>query len=353
MLTDTATKIITYISEIVQKLKSAQQYEQVLTMIIDRINRMYRCQTCAVVVIDPKTEYLRIENSTGLSRTFCKSFRKRMATGKIGKLLWTGDPILVRDGNEETELVRELMLEKEFRSCVVLQIVVNHRAMGYLHVDSEEPLRFSDEDLTILQIFADLAGLAIDKYRQAEKMKRLIRIDRLTGLDSYGTFLQKVSEAYERAKTFNEEFGLILFDIDNFKYVVNTYGSDAGDDLLRQIGKIVQDHLRTVDAGCRYGVDDFIILRPNSNLTEVCEFAEKLRKNVEDSLFTSHQIDSTVSVGVSVYPVNGSTLEDMLLTGKHAVFEAQRAGRNKVIYYPAQWYVGEPLVFQGPERPDE
>jgi len=332
------------LSDIIGSLKNAQQYEPVFHLIIDRIKRLYRCQTCAIILIDPKTEYLRIENSSGLSFTFCKSFRTMMTTGEIGKLLWTGDPILISDSRIEKERTREVQLEKPFGSCVALQISINQRARGYLYVDSVDVGHFTQEDVPVLQMFADIAGLALHKYRLQEKVKRLERVDPVTGLGTYALFIEKVNESYNRAKTFEESFALVIFDIDNFKYIVNTFGPDTGNDLLKEIADVLRSRMRGVDIACRYGIDEFVLLLFKTGLDDAVKFADGLRIFIDENIFTEKKIDSAISVGISVYPVNGSDIDEVILTAKHALFEAQRAGRNTVMYYRSAWYQGEPVA---------
>ncbi len=335
-----------HLTDIVNELKSAHQYEHVFHLIIDKLQRLYHCQTCAIILIDPKTEYLRVENSSGLSLTFCKKFRTRVTTGMIGKLLWTGEPICIPDSQDDSENADEVQLEKSFGSCIAVQISVNQRTLGYLHVDSREVKSFSKQDVKIVQLFADLAGLALHKYCLREKILHLERVDPITGLDTYATFMEKVNDNFKRASTFKESFSLILFDIDNFKYVTNTYGTEMGTELVKEIGDLLKSRIRNVDAACRFGIDEFVILLPKTELESALEFAANLRKEIHEKEFTDQKFDSSISVGVSVYPVNGATVEEVMLTGKHALFEAQRAGRNAVMYYLSGWYSGEPISFK-------
>ena len=79
----TEEKCLAALAEVLNVLRSTNQYEKILHVLVDRVVRVYRCQSCAVVLIDPNTEYLNIENSHGLSWTFCKDFRRRLATGPI------------------------------------------------------------------------------------------------------------------------------------------------------------------------------------------------------------------------------------------------------------------------------
>jgi len=115
-------KCIGFISEILMIMKSTNQYQKVLSLVIDKVTRMYHCQTCAVVLIDPKTEYLYVENSNGLSLTFCNALRRKIARGKVAELLWTGKPIILGNSAEMTSVVEELKLEHDFGSAAAVQI---------------------------------------------------------------------------------------------------------------------------------------------------------------------------------------------------------------------------------------
>jgi diguanylate cyclase (GGDEF)-like protein len=332
------------IFEVLATLKTTNQHQKVLHLMVDRVTRIFKCQTCAVIIIDPLTEYLHVENNCGLSLTFCKSYKAKLATGAIGRLLWTGKPILISDAEDEPQLASEVMLEYSFGSAVCTQISVNHRTLGYLHADSKERHAFSEHDLRLLQSFADIAGIALVKNQLYEENLRLEKIDRETGIEKYSTFLEALTAGMERAKDSNEEFSLLLLDVDNFKEIVHTYGYDASKQLLREIGSLVKLRLRPIDACGRYGFDEFIVLLANTHMDDAITHAKYLAQVIADTPFTQQKIGSGVSIGVSAYPVNGGTVQELLLTLKEALFEAQRAGRNTVYFYPTTKHVKGELV---------
>jgi len=334
MLNENSTQSLRSILDTLTILKSTNQHQKVLHHIVDQLFRIYRCQTAAVVIIDPKTEYLHVENNYGLSLTFCKSFRTRLATGSVGKLLWTGRPILISDSTLDPVQAAEVTLEYPFGSAVCVQIAVEHRTIGYLHVDCKETARFTNDDLVTLQGFADIAGLAFVKAQLYEENLQLEVVDRETGLEKYVSFIEKLNAAMERAKEFNENFSLILLDVDNFKDVVHTYGHDASKKLLREMGSLVKSKVRPIDACGRYGFDEFIILLANTKLDEAVVRAKELSVAIAHTPYTEQKISSAVSIGVSAYPVNGRSANDLLLMLKEALFEAQHAGRNTVYFYP-------------------
>lgn len=337
-------RCLQFFAEIMKLLKTSHRYEPVFSLIVDRIVRLFQCQSCAIVLINPKTEYLSVENSYGLSWTFCKSFRTKLATGPVGELLWTGKPVLIADSGSDPLTSQGMQLEHPFRSCCAVQVAADHRTLGYLFADSTKPAAFGPEDIKVMQSLADLAGIAYYKCRLYEENLRLERIDHETGMEKYEPFLERVRAAMERARTANEGFSLMILDVDNFKEIISTFCRDSSIELLKEMGLLLQSKLRHFDAIGRYGIDEFIILLDNTTLEQGVEHARDFRASIEDATFTPNSIKSTVSIGLSSYPRNASTVEDLLITAKNALFEAQRAGRNKVYYYLKEWYAKEAVL---------
>lgn len=327
-----------YFAEIIRTLKGTNQYEGVLSLIVDRIVRATGCQTCAVVLIDPQTEYLHIDNAHNLSLTFCNSFRRRIATAAVGELLWTGKPIVIPDSSLNPPLAAEIQLEHPFASSICVQIAADQRTLGYVHVDSQTPSAFGADDAEHLQMFADIAGLALAKAQLYEENLRLDRTDRETGLEKYVPFLERLRAGMDRAEEFSENFAVIILDIDNFKHTVNTYGYDTSRVLLKEMGSVVKSSLRPIDAAGRYGFDEFIVMLANTGLEGSIEFANHLRSLIAAQHFTKHALASTVSIGVAAFPRNGTSPDTLILTAKNALFEAQRSGRNAVFSYKSEWY---------------
>ena len=330
-----------FITELLHTAKSTNQHEQVLHLVTDRVSRLYTCQACAVVLIDPGSEYLSIENSTGLSLTFCNAFRRMIATEAAGRLLWTGTPVLIIDAESEPELARQLRLEKEFGSCACVQISVDERPIGYLHAESSRAHAFTDQDILVLQLFADITGLSVVKSRMFEELLHLERIDRETGLEKYHPFLEKLTQAVARSREFHEPCAVALLDIDNFKTIMRTYGYAASRELLREVGDTVKSALRAVDAAGRYGFDEFVVMLSNTDLQGGVDFAHELLERIARRTYTQFEIQTTVSVGVGAYPQNAATVEDLLTTAKRGLFEAQRSGRNRVHHFSSTWYAKE------------
>lgn len=319
-----------FLSELLSTLTTNRHYERVFHFVVDRLVRLYRCRACAIVLIDPETEYLSIENHYGISRTFCKEFRSQMATGAIGELLWTGRPILISDAELLPEISASVQLEQEFQSCCCVQIAVHHQTIGYLYADSDVKDAFTEEDVSVFDAFARLAGLAYYQNRLYEENLRLDPVDHETELLRYSFFSDHLQQNIARASSAREQLGLLMMDIDNYKRIANTFGGDARMAFMREFGGLIKRHLRAYDSACRYGADEIIIMLPNTSAEETVHFAARLCESIRTHTFTEFEMETTVSCGLAVFPEDAEDVEDLILSTKNAVFEAQRAGRNRI-----------------------
>ncbi|MFZ1731569.1 MAG: sensor domain-containing diguanylate cyclase [Bacteroidota bacterium] len=319
-----------FVMELVRLLTTNRHYERVFHFVVDRLTRLYQCRACAIVLIDSESEYLSIENCSGISHTFCKSFRRQVATGSIGEMLWTGRPILISDAELLPEVARSVQLEQPFASCICVQIAVHHQTIGFLYADSEEKDNFLDTDIPVITTFAHIAALAYYQNRLYEDNLRLDRVDHETELQRYSFFSESLRQNLVRAESAQEPLGLIMLDIDNYKRISNTFGGDARRLFMREFGGLINRHLRIYDSACRYGADEVMIMLPNTSAAGAIEAAISLCERIRNHTFTEHDLKTTVSCGVVVFPDDAEKAEDIILTVKHSVFEAQRTGRNKV-----------------------
>ncbi|MBN1396675.1 MAG: GGDEF domain-containing protein [Bacteroidetes bacterium] len=323
---------LSFFSEALNILKATHEPERIVSLIVDRIVRMYSCQTCAVIIIDPATEYLRIFANHNLSHLYVKNFRRPLGTGIIARMLSTGRPVLISDAGQEQEAAKEVQLEHEFRSAVCLQIIAEHRTLGYLHADARESGAFTDKDICALQSFADLASITITKSYLYEKNLRLDPVDPETNLEKYAPFLERLRTSISRAEANNEHLALFILDVDNYKKIEGTYGYAASKQLLKEIAGIIKSRVRPMDAASRYGFDELIVLRENSPLAKGIAFADEIRHAIEETEFTNNKIHTTVSIGAAEFPGNAKSDEDLVLAAKEALYLAQHEGKNSVAH---------------------
>lgn len=155
--------------------------------------------------------------------------------------------------------------------------------------------------------------------------------DFLTGLNNRSKFDEVYREEMLRVKRYETPLTLILADIDHFKRVNDTYGHDAGDDVLKAFSAILSHHIRETDFIARWGGEEFIILCPNTDAQGAAVLAEVLRAKIEDSLFPA--VDRlSASFGVAQLQ-KGMDAKSLFQFLDDALYQAKEQGRNRVIIY--------------------
>jgi len=173
--------------------------------------------------------------------------------------------------------------------------------------------------------------------RQIEEMKDITQTlssianyDPLTGVFNRSHIEQLLSMEFTRARRYNSEFSIILFDIDYFKKVNDTYGHLAGDEVLKHICKTVSHHLRESDLFGRFGGEEFLIILPNASEDIAKTVSEKLRRIVESLTVSFNECDIrvTISQGLVTYQEETTDYLHMIHEADLAMYHSKKSGRN-------------------------
>ncbi|TWD57493.1 response regulator receiver modulated diguanylate cyclase [Agrobacterium vitis] len=170
-----------------------------------------------------------------------------------------------------------------------------------------------------------------DSVRQSMEMAVT---DGLTGLSNRRYLDTHLKILFERAAARKRPMSVCLVDIDRFKLVNDTYGHEAGDDVLREFSARVRSMVRGADLACRYGGEEFIVVMPNTSMDIAKKVAERLREMVEQTPFqltSGPKITVTASIGIAETSVDCATPEQLLREADKALYKAKRDGRNRVV----------------------
>ena len=182
--------------------------------------------------------------------------------------------------------------------------------------------------LSILIIFLLIKMVLVDIYHRLEKRANF---DPLTGILNRSAFLEAFE--YLSASPINYPLGLIVFDLDNFKRVNDTYGHQAGDRVLQEVAKAVRRNIRRTDVFARWGGEEFVLLLPKTDLEGAKKVAEKLRKALEDLVIEPFGIRVTASFGVTEIEPR-EDLDTAFARADKALYRAKRRGKNRVEVEP-------------------
>jgi diguanylate cyclase (GGDEF)-like protein/PAS domain S-box-containing protein len=215
--------------------------------------------------------------------------------------------------------------------CVPM--VAQGEPLGILHVSGAAQLTAPDTH-RLVEALAEAAALALANLRLRDRLRRQSIRDQLTGLFNRWYLEESLERELLRAYRSNRPLGLILMDFDDFKTINDTFGHDAGDELLRAAGGVFRTQLRSSDFACRYGGDEFLLILPETALTDVCARAEDLRSAIRRAKVRhrGRLIGTTaVSSGVVAFPDHGRSVPDLLKAADTALYQAKSGGGDRVV----------------------
>lgn len=203
----------------------------------------------------------------------------------------------------------------------------------YVNDRQAEEVILRDGDLIKVgrTIFKFLSGGNVENAYH-EEIYRLMTIDGLTQVYNKRYFLESLERELSRSRRYSRELSLIIFDIDHFKQINDTYGHLAGDAVLKQLCQVVGSKIRREDLLCRYGGEEFTILLPEIDHFNAKLTAEKIRRIVERSTFSFEDTDIPITISLGVTAVVDEEIDPDAFI-KHAdeqLYMAKNSGRNRV-----------------------
>jgi diguanylate cyclase (GGDEF)-like protein len=157
--------------------------------------------------------------------------------------------------------------------------------------------------------------------------------DSLTGLYNRKHLMESLGGEIGRSSRYERPFALLIIDIDHFKKFNDTYGHLAGDEVLRKMGNVFRESIRSCDYAARYGGEEFVIVMPEIGHDEGVKAAERIRGSVakEEIDANGHSVRVTISVGVASFPQHGDDAQAIISKADAALYQAKRRGRDRVV----------------------
>ena len=176
----------------------------------------------------------------------------------------------------------------------------------------------------------------VEQLEQAkERLRELAVTDGLTGLYNHRYFKRFLTQEILRAERHKTPVSLVMLDIDYFKKYNDTHGHLAGDNVLRQVAKLMVQNIRSIDVAARYGGEEFAIVLPQADRKSARVVADKLKNLIEQHKFQNETTQPngklTVSMGIATFPENASGLEELIKRADQRLYQAKALGRNRVV----------------------
>ncbi|WP_409229329.1 diguanylate cyclase [Gudongella sp. SC589] len=202
------------------------------------------------------------------------------------------------------------------------------KILGYVYLQADSAInRFDMERLQLSISLAKMIYLNLEN----SKLNRRANFDRLTNVLSRESIDNELVEVIETYSGTDDEFSVLMMDIDKFKDINDTYGHQKGDQILETIGKILNENTRSSDSVGRYGGEEFLILLENITIEDTKSVAEEIRRSIEIDRRFAIDRKVTVSIGASHYPNQGTSKDELVYKADQSLYFAKEVlGRNHV-----------------------
>lgn len=195
---------------------------------------------------------------------------------------------------------------------------------------------FSHAERELFSYLTSQAAVSVENVDLHETVQRQAVTDELTGLFNHRRFQEVMDAEVERARRYDQEMGLIMLDIDNFKRVNDTYGHMQGDEVLRAVARVLRKEAREIDEPARYGGEEMAVALPQTDLAGAFNFAERVRKRIEELELPLLDGDGVLKVtasfgAASLVSSPQSDKEGLVAAADAALYRAKRSGKNRTV----------------------
>jgi diguanylate cyclase (GGDEF)-like protein len=320
------------------RLRAAHSSEEVLEAAFESARSFVEWDLAAATLYDPRTRTHRVLHARGLWEPQLAGLEWRDNGGLVSQAVRMRH-YLPYKGNYEASsqvVLTGKVRFKEARSLIVLPLVAQDKPIGTLIVVSRRAGVFTQQIRLLLQVVADQTALSYQSALMVRRLEEMATTDALTGLYNKRVFLEALGRHMRTAQRYDKKLSLIMTDLDHFKSVNDTYGHPLGDQVLVRFAEVLRHNVREVDVACRYGGEEFAVIVVETDSEGAARMAERIRRDMEREPIKADPdtIHVTCSMGVATCPEQGPTPEELIRSADCALYEAKRAGRNRVVISP-------------------
>lgn len=261
----------------------------------------------------------------------------------VDRVVKEAKPLIIKDSAER----KQFNLPSQVNSFLGAPLVLSNRVIGVgilenfslRGIESREKTagrQVSEEEITsVFSILMTQFALQMQKARLYEEVEKLSITDGLTQVSLRRYFLHRFEEELKRSRHHGLVLSFLMVDIDHFKNYNDKYGHLVGDAVLKEIAKMLREGVREVDFVGRYGGEEFCAMLPETHKKGAYEVAERVRWLVENCHFKAYDEETslTISIGVSTFPADADTGQELIDKADAALLKAKESGRNRVYQY--------------------
>lgn len=318
--------------EIARTFGSSLDIEDTLSILVNKVGHIVPFSTCVVYLHDELKGYSTAAHVAGKNAELLRSRCVAPGEGITGFVLSNRRAINRIDPALDFSDLDLPACEGEYRSMAALPLYKDDQLLGALCVYSMELNEYTDDHMRLLETVARLASDALSNAVHHAEAETHALTDSLTNLPNARAMYARFEQEAARARRSGKPFQVVMLDLDDFKQVNDTFGHKTGDQMLREMARILQAQLREYDFLARYAGDEFVAIVHDLPDEQVAEFHERIEHAVTN--FSLHVRGSSrahvgISVGTATYGADGETLDQLLITADQAMYSAKSEHKQR------------------------
>ena len=284
--------------------------------------------------------------SASLPPEFCQSMAGLTLSEKNGSCAATahlGRPVVAENTGTSTfwEKIREAALVHQVASSASVPIIsATGQVLGTIALMHRYNYKATPEDLELMESLANLAALAAEQSQLSEQLYYQARHDHLTGLSNRATLKDQLSQTLKQSVRSKTLGAYLLIDLDNFKFVNDTYGHHTGDRLLQEVAKRLQHCVREGDVLSRMGGDEFVVVLPNlKHKEDAVRAASRMLESLNSPFIVgSYKGIVEASIGISLFSQDGMDGDTLHKNADIAMYTAKNQGGNRFQFFDSKMH---------------
>lgn len=324
---------------LLEMIARGQPLPKVLEALTGLLEEQLNDVCASVLLLEEGTDRLRHGAAPSLPETYVKlidGVEIGPRTGSCGTAAWRQSSVIVSDIENDPlwHSLADLALVFGFRACWSMPIVApNNSVLGTVALYARSVRKPAPLELELMAVATDIAGIAIERARNEERIRHMAHHDALTGLPNRALFWTQFNRVLREAKREGRKATVAYIDLDNFKQINDRHGHAAGDEVLKVLAGRMAACVRGGDLLVRLGGDEFAIVFPNSFQEEpnVVRRLQEVRIALSSPVVIEGKtIRPGCSMGAAFYPQDGDTPESLLASADRAMYDAKQRGRDRL-----------------------
>lgn len=319
--------------EIAQTIGSSLNINDTVTLVSNKLRSIVPFDTCIIFVVDEKSGKAVAAHVAGEDAEVFAGRRMNIGDGITGWVIANARSMC--NASPELDLVGVPdEIAKQYRGVLVSPLLREDGSFGAITLLSKSRTSYTTEHVRLLESVCQHASSALNNALTFEKTKESALIDPLTALPNARAFYMLLGQRIAECQRMNyESLAVISMDIDGFRKINDAYGHAIGDRVLASIAGIARKELRQMDVLTRYAGDEFVVIMPMASTQMAVMVGERVRSAVESHKFsvrTGKTVEMGVSLGISCFPEDGETTEE-LLTAAASRMQRDKHGRKTIL----------------------